>query len=465
MADKRRRVVDYKKPININIGIIIFGITFLYILINVFVFLSKDKISYYEVVNGQSAQVSNYSYTGLAIRSEKVSYTQNAGNINYYVREGSRVSASSTLYSIDETGVITQLLAEQSSDEVSLSDDDLSTIKEQLYNFTNNFDSMNYGTVYDFKSTIEGTVIELVNSSLLKSIYKSAGESEDSNAFQINKAGSFGIVVYSIDNYEDFKISKVSAADFDKNNYTKASFSSGDLIEEGSPIYKTINDEEWNIIIPLTEEDIDKYSDTDNVKIKFVKDGITASANFEIFKGSDGKYAKLTLNKYLIRYVTERYIDIQILDDNITGLKIPKSSVTSNDFYIIPADYAAYGGDDDNLGFYHQVYKDGKISTEFVTPTIFYSDDDYYYIDMDAYDNDDVFIKPDSDETYQLNATQSLLGVYNINSGYTEFVQINILAETNEYYIVESQTTYGLIIYDHIIMDASTVKNHQVIFQ
>lgn len=465
MNDNRKKVVEYKKPFNVNIGIIIFGITFLYIVINIFVFLAKEKTTFYEVVKGQSAQATNYSYQGIAIFDEKITYAETSGYINYYVREGTRISSNSTLYSIDETGAVSDFLAEYSSDDIKLSKQDLNTIKNQLYTFSNNFDEMNFDVVYDFKSSIEGTVIELLNSTMLSKIYESIGQDADSNAFKIEKASSPGIVYYSIDNYENFDISNISESDFDKTLYTKASFSSGDLIESGSPICKTINDEEWSIIIPLTKAEKKQYKDTTTVKIKFLKDGITTTADFSIVKGSDGKYGKITLNKYLIRYASERYIDIQIIDDNISGLKIPKSAVTTNDFYIVPIEYATYGADDTSLGFYKQVYKNGELSTEFIMPTIFYSDDEYYYIDMDDFSSEDIFIKPDSTENYQLGATASLLGVYNINSGYTEFVQVNILTETNEYYIVESQTQYGLVIYDHIIMDASTVKNHQVIFQ
>ena len=58
-----------------------------------------------------------------------------------------------------------------------------------------------------------------------------------------------------------------------------------------------------------------------------------------------------------------------------------------------------------------------------------------------------------------------LLELYNINNGYTVFVQVTILGETDEYYIVESGEKYGLSVYDHIVLDSSKVKENQIIFQ
>ena len=84
---------------------------------------------------------------------------------------------------------------------------------------------------------------------------------------------------------------------------------------------------------------------------------------------------------------------------------------------------------------------------------------------MDTFAKGDILIKNDSTERCAINATQKLMGVYNINNGYTVFRQINILAETNDYYIVESSTPYGLLEYDHIVLDSDDVSENQIIFQ
>ena len=56
----------------------------------------------------------------------------------------------------------------------------------------------------------------------------------------------------------------------------------------------------------------------------------------------------------------------------------------------------------------------------------------------------------------------SLIGVYNINKGYAVFKQINIIYENEEYAIIETKTSYGISLYDHIALDASEIKENQL---
>ena len=55
-AKKTKKIIRYKKPININIGTIIFLFIFVYLVIIVFNYFSKDKIHIYEVVEGSLAR-------------------------------------------------------------------------------------------------------------------------------------------------------------------------------------------------------------------------------------------------------------------------------------------------------------------------------------------------------------------------------------------------------------------------
>ena len=70
---------------------------------------------------------------------------------------------------------------------------------------------------------------------------------------------------------------------------------------------------------------------------------------------------------------------------------------------------------------------------------------------------------PNSQSTYQIGADKaSLVGVYNINKGYAVFKQINIIYENEEYAIIETKTSYGIALYDHIALDASEIKEHEL---
>ena len=62
------------------------------------------------------------------------------------------------------------------------------------------------------------------------------------------------------------------------------------------------------------------------------------------------------------------------------------------------------------------------------------------------------------------NNVDALKGVYNINKGYTQFRQINILYQNEEYALVEQGTSYGLTVYDHIVLNGSAVDEDQIIY-
>ena len=88
-----------------------------------------------------------------------------------------------------------------------------------------------------------------------------------------------------------------------------------------------------------------------------------------------------------------------------------------------------------------------------------------YYLDHELLQIGDYLIMPESSEKYGLSKRGSLIGVYNINKGYADFKQINILYSNDQYSIVQSNTAYGLNVYDYIVLDAASVSDDQFINQ
>ena len=115
-----------------------------------------------------------------------------------------------------------------------------------------------------------------------------------------------------------------------------------------------------------------------------------------------------------------------------------------------------------------EVYSDKGTSVQFVPADIYYSTDEYYYIDKSDTSDlkaGDYIVKPGSSERFQLGQTASLQGVYNINKGYAVFRQIEVLTSNDEYYTIEKGTKYGLSVYDHIVLNADTVQEGALIYQ
>lgn len=464
---RRRRVIKFNAPFNINVGIVVFGLIMIYILINTVIFFTTEKTKYYEVVTGTNAKEINKTYQGIAIRNEVIEYAGQSGYIDYYIREGSRVSKNSTLYSIDSTGKLNELLAQTSENYANMTEENMSTISNLLYDYSNNYNDMEFSDVYDFKSTLKGTVVDLLNMNALQKLAK-----ENGGNFTIEKSAVSGIVLYRVDNYETLKPKKLKASLFDKSSYTSALFSSGDKIESGSPIYKTINSDEWSVAIQLTKKQAKKYkaeakekeADYTNVQIKFLKDNLATTANLKVVKGADKQYyGIITLSKYVVRYATDRFLDIQLVETPQSGYKVPKSSITSKDLYVIPIEYSTKGKNDNNIGFNVQNSDRSKEESEIYYPPIAYADENNYYVSKLYFNNGDVITKPNSHETYVVERTRKFMGAYNINNGYTIFTVVSILDSTDEYNIIKIMDN-SLEIYDRIVLDASTVDENQVVY-
>lgn len=167
----------------------------------------------------------------------------------------------------------------------------------------------------------------------------------------------------------------------------------------------------------------------------------------------------------MIAFCTDRFIDIELILDEDRGLKIPNSSIVEKQFFLVPEAYITQGGSNDSYGVIRESYLDGTPTTEFIETNVYNVKDGEYYLDDSVLRLGDRLIKPDSSETYPISKQGSLIGVYNINKGYADFKQIVILYKNEEYAIVQSNTNYGLNVYDYIVLDASTVNEDDFIYE
>ena len=71
----------------------------------------------------------------------------------------------------------------------------------------------------------------------------------------------------------------------------------------------------------------------------------------------------------------------------------------------------------------------------------------------------------DSTMTYPVGPVKSLQGVYNINRGYCIVRQIVPIEQNTDYLVVAENTDYGISVYDHIVLNASLVKDGQLVYQ
>ena len=350
---------------------------------------------------------------------------------------------------------------------VGLTDANLNDVKRQLSSFSMNYSDRKFESIYDLQYSLEAAVLEYANFNALgnlDSIIQQAGAS-----FVQVTAPVSGVVSYAVDGFEGLTEDQITESTFDRSGYSKAITKAGQLIEQSAPVYKLITSDNWSIIFPLSEDAVEEYKDQTQLHVTFSANDLDATGDFSIITGGDGaSYGKLDFTQYMVQFASDRYVTFEVDTEKADGLKIPVKAVTEKEFYLIPLEYMVQGGDTSDTGFMKEVYSDSGTAAEFVPVSIYYATDEYYYIEKgedSPLQSGDYVVKPDSQDRYQIGQSASLQGVYNINKGYAVFKQIEIIKSNDEYYSIRKGTNYGLSVYDHIVLDANTVYEGQLIYQ
>lgn len=459
MAAKKRlnNIAVYHKKIHLNIGVFIFGIIFIYLIAMILMYLTNQHVTAYEVREGSILK--DTAYTGFVVRTEQVVAAPESGYVNYFPAEGSKVGGKTNVYTLSSSELQFKDSEEDEAAELSTEEQESLLVKTQ--SFSENFKEEDFQDVYTLKDTII-SVLESKSSQSRKVQLTDMLENEGADLTVYNGTTD-GIIVYSVDGYEDVDVNHVTEEMLSKQDYEKVSLKNNQKVSAGDPVYKLITDDTWSVVIPLSEQTAGDLADTTRVKVRFTKDNETDVADFEIVTSEGSDFGVLTFDAGMIRYAEERYLDIELILEDESGLKIPKSSVVEKAFYIVPEDYLTQGGNSKTTGV---LLDDGGDTAVFQSTDVYYRDNEtgMVYLDPNSFEEGDTLIKPDSEETYRLEETKTLKGVYNINKGYAVFKQIQILCESEEYYVVASGSDYGLSNYDHIALDGSIVNENDIVF-
>lgn len=453
MADNTSsNIRNFHRHRRINLGTIVFGLVFVYIVCCVVLYFTRNRVSIYEVTTGSIAE--NDTFTGLALRSEQIFSADSSGYLTYVASEGERVGVQSKVYAVTTDGPLQKIVSETDTFTVS---DDISQIITQLNGFRAGYDDSQFGDVYTFKSSL--------TASMLDTLADTSGSYED--VLGIRNAQAAGIVVYHTDGYEGVTYETFTPDMLNKNTYERTELAARETIQAGDSAYKLITSEEWEIIVRIDGTQRSKYEDDDYVEVRFLKDNNTAWAQISKFEIDDEWFCRLKFTNSMVRYATERYLEIDVSLDSTSGLKVPNSAIVEKQFYTVPVDYAVVNEDENKVGFYVRTTdKEGKTKDKYQEVTPYNMTDSLAYLDMSDFSEGTVLARDKgSSETYIVGTIDKLVGVYNVNKGYADFSLVTILCRNDDYSIVTPNESYGLTQYDHIVLDGSTVGDEDTIYQ
>lgn len=466
MTSRKNKSADIKKYKNkreLNLGIFLFAIVFLYLVVTIILYFTGDQISVYEVREGSI--VKDNSYTGLVIRQETAVNAEADGYISYYQNDNSKVKTGMNVYAITQQ----QLTSPESQTEETenrsqtLNPEIQNGITLQVQNFNENYDPENFKSVYSLKNEISTSLqnaFSTTRTEQLSTVILSSGIQAVSYT-----APRDGTVTFTVDGYESLTKDSFTAENFDRSKYESTVLSDQMKITAGTPVYRLITSEDWSVIVQLDRETAEqlKADEVTSIKVRIDKDSETMWAGFSIITKDGDYYGCLDFDNSMIRYAQERYLNVELIFEDESGLKIPKSSLIEEKFYVVPEEYITTGGNSSASGV--MVKKENGEAVFQQVEIYNTSEEGEVFINRDSLSEGTMIIKPESTETYKIGKIKALKGVYNINKGYAVFKAVNILCENDEYYIVQEGDSYGLYNYDHIVQDGTSVNPDEVVFQ
>ena len=450
----------------------IYGGGFLVIIIAIFLFylivlftqiVDKKNVTSYMVRNGSLAI--NNTYRALILRSEKNYTAPVSGTLICFSGEGEHVGIGSPVYAVDERGTLIGATGELSTE---LSKEDQSRLKMEIGDFAGQFKPEDFRTNYDFLHDISSSILSISAAGLRSQI-----ESGTSGTAAIMYSDHNGYVVFCTDEYDSVSANDLTLPLLEGAGYEKKQLMTGDLIDQGEFVYKLINSENWSVAFSADDEYAAMLLGHGYVPVKFRRNNEVLNGKVAVMEVDGNKdIVTLSFNNSVLNFCSERFTDIEIVTDGITGLKVPASSIATKRFFTVPVEFAVgQSSEEENVSsdtrtFMKQVYLESGEATVMPLEINVYSEkDDLYYVDNTQLKYGDVLIREDTQQKFVVQDTDMLLGVYNINKGYAQFCQIHILDHNDEYTIIAPDTMYGLREYDYIILDSESVVDDEFIYE
>lgn len=269
-----------------------------------------------------------------------------------------------------------------------------------------------------------------------------------------------GVIVYSYDNYVGKTFDSLSLKDFNRSSCKTAQLRNGDAVKKDRPAYRIVTDENWSIAIAVdSKETAERLQNQEYVEVRFLKNGYSTWASVTSRSDEEGNwFVNLSLSNSMEAFCMDRFVDIVVLTNEEKGLKVPVSSITYGDFFLVPKEYVIEGSNG-QPGVLLRVYTaNGSQGTQFI-PAVPYSETNKeYYLDNSVLRDGEILEKPNSSDQFTLHRKEKLIGVYYINKGYPDFRQVTVNLQNSEYAIIKPNELYGLQEYDYIVLHADSIR-------
>ena len=150
---------------------------------------------------------------------------------------------------------------------------------------------------------------------------------------ETSKAPISGVLSMSIDGYEKYfcssnidKITKEEAESFSPKQMDL----SREKVNQGEPIFKISDDDNWYILCWISKEDVSKYEEGQKVRVTIGEE--TLDARVESIK-QEGEFFKMViyLDVYYTDFTSAREVDVTIVQSNTVGVIVDNECIIEKD--------------------------------------------------------------------------------------------------------------------------------------
>ena len=468
MADRQRtgNRDNLSWRLHFNIGTVVFLLIVFFLVGNLIRYAGKKKLAVYEVSNSEISDT--IKGTGVILRKEKVYTTTEDGYIHNYLSDGARVRSNGIVYTVDKTGKIQEevnRIIENNDDPTFL---DTANILDELRAFTDSYNDSVFYTVEETNNELEHDLLSYTGT-LLSQNKKELEKKYGKDCYIEVRSDKSGLVSYSSDGLEELTADTLTEKVFNSKLHMK-DLRTLEKTTAGSDVYRLTTSQKWQIILPLSSDDYQrmksmKKNGTKTVKITIEKDDFGTTVPFSCFERDGQGYLKLSFSNYVQRYLNERYLSVEILLLQGSGLKIPASALVEKATFRIPEDYLTRGSNTETKNHVNLIYKDkkGNEKVKQVTVKVFDIQEGMASIYSPELKAGDHIEKLDEALTYSLDKTAVCYGVYSVNSGYAIFSYVDI-AERNEDYCIVNEESSEIRLYDRIVLNSNTISENEIIY-
>ncbi|NLP46152.1 MAG: hypothetical protein GX347_03780 [Epulopiscium sp.] len=478
---RKKQKRKFKKSNNrIYIGFFVF-ISLLFYLLGSIWTLAKKPIVPVEIANKGIIE-KKCSTEGLIIRNEYVLPSPTSGIIKYFYTEGEKVSKNSLVGATQDEeffNIIKQQLEqiEKNIQKIQEERRDITWFQKDIQQLNHKIITIlseqnqwlkekgDFYAVYSVKDQIQHYIDQrnqlfiLEPKGRLKDLVTEKMNYENQlqkNSHVISTPIS-GLVSFQIDGFENLTIDNIALEHFDNKI---DSLQLDNETDQNISNIKIVEDTSWYIAALFPKETIQDWEVGKQISLFFPqKNYLEIPFIIDTIKQVEEKIIVIfRAHEYMHLFLNERLIDVEVSLEHYEGLKVSNSAIVEKSFLKIPRQCLIQSNKEQGV---IRIIEDESI---FLPITISYEDEQYVYIptnnELRQYDII-IIQKGEQQEKYTIDQVDTSYGVYIANQGFAKFKKIKILGKNQDYTIIDDGTSYGVQMYDRIILDANQVKEGQ----